>query len=164
MSRYPNPRLVKIHRSYTVDEAARLLGKHKNTVRAWMKHGLQPIDRRRPTLVHGLDLMRFLQNRRASGRQPCPPGHMYCLKCRSPKWPAASMADYLAITATSGNLRGLCPDCGTFMHRRAALRKLASVGAGLDIAFPQAALRLRERSSPSVNCDSSLKAHANEDS
>jgi Helix-turn-helix domain len=62
MGRHPNPRLVKIHRSYAVEEVARILRKHKNTVRAWIKQGLQPIDGRRPTLVHGLELVRFLQN------------------------------------------------------------------------------------------------------
>jgi hypothetical protein len=133
MRRHPNPRLVKMHRSYTVEETARLLGKHKNTVRAWIKQGLQPIDERKPTLFHGLELVRFLQNRRMSGKRPCPPGHMYCLKCRSPKRPAARMVDYLPITDTSGNLRALCPDCGRFMHRRAAFAKLKIVGAGLEI-------------------------------
>jgi Helix-turn-helix domain len=160
MGRYPNPRLVKIHRSYTVEEAARLLDKHKNTIRAWTKQGLQPIDGRRPTLIHGRELVRFLQRRRMSGKRPCPPDHMYCLKCRLPKWPAADMADYLPITATSGNLRALCPDCGTFMHRRAAFAKLNIVGAGLDITFPQAVSRIRETAVPSVNRDSSLKAQA----
>jgi hypothetical protein len=72
------------------------------------------------------------------------------------------MADYLPITATSGNLRGLCPDCGTFMHRRVAFAKLDIVGADLDIAFPQGGLRLRESPPPSLNCDSSLKGHTNE--
>ena len=162
MGRHPNPRIVKMHRSFTVEETARLLGKHKNTVRAWFKQGLQPIDGRRPTLIHGLELARFLQNRRMSGKRPCPPGHMYCLKCRSPKRPAADMADYLPITDTSGNLRALCPDCGTFMHRRAAFAKLKIVSAGLDIAFPQALSRLRERAVPSVNCDSNSKAQADE--
>jgi hypothetical protein len=31
--RYPNHRRVKIHRSYSVEEIARLLGAHKHTVR-----------------------------------------------------------------------------------------------------------------------------------
>jgi len=31
----------------------------------------------------------------AIGKRPCPPGHMHCLKCRSPKRPAAGMVDYL---------------------------------------------------------------------
>ena len=148
MGRHPNPRLVRIHRSYTVEEVARILRKHKNTVRAWIKKGLQPIDGRRPTLVHGLELVKFLRSRRMMGKQPCPPGYMYCLKCRSPKQPAAGMADYLPINDTSGNLRALCPDCGKFMHRRASLAKLNIVGVGLDIAFPQAVSRIRESAYP----------------
>jgi hypothetical protein len=162
MGRHPNPRLVKIHRSYTVEEVARILRKHKNTVRAWIKQGLRPIDGRRPTLIHGLELVSFLQNRRTSGKQPYPPGYMYCLKCRSPKQPAAGMADYLPISDTSGNLRAFCPDCGKFMHRRVSLAKLNVVGAGLDIAFPQAVSRIRESAIPSLNCDSSMKAHVDE--
>jgi hypothetical protein len=34
MSRRLNPRLIKIHRSYTVEEVAKLFALHKNTVRA----------------------------------------------------------------------------------------------------------------------------------
>jgi hypothetical protein len=162
MGRHPNPRLVKIHRSYTVEDAARLLRKHKNTLRAWIKEGLRPIDQRRPTLVHGLELFRFPQSRRMTGKQPCPPGHMYCLKCRSPKQPAAGMVDYLPVNETSGNLRALCPDCGKFMHRRASLAKLNIVGAGWDIEFPQAASRLRDTAVPSLNCDSSTKDRVRE--
>jgi hypothetical protein len=81
---------------------------------------------------------------------------MYCLKCRSPKQPAAGMVDYLPINDTSGNLRALCPDCGKFMHRRASLAKLNIVGAGLDIAFPQAVSRIRESPVACLNCDSNL--------
>ncbi len=33
--RHHNPRLVKLHRSYTVEQIARLFDLHKNTVRAW---------------------------------------------------------------------------------------------------------------------------------
>jgi hypothetical protein len=164
MRRHPNPRLVKIHRSYAVEEVARVLRRHKNTVRAWIKQGLRPIDGRRPTLVHGLELVSFLQNRRMRGKRPCPPGHMYCFKCRSPKQPAAGMVDYLPITNTSGNLRALCPDCGTLMHRRAAFAKLNTVAAGLDIAFPQAGSRIRESGVPFVNRDSRQKAQTYENS
>jgi excisionase family DNA binding protein len=154
MGRHPNHRLVKFHRCYTVEEAAAVLGKHKNTVRAWIREGLETIDGRRPVLIHGPALVRFLQHRRAAGKRPCPPGYMYCLKCRAPRRPAGGMADYLPISATLGNLRGLCPDCGTFMHRRVSHAKLRTAAVDLDVAFPLDASRLRERAAPSADCDS----------
>ena len=46
------------------------------------------------------------------------------------------------MTDTAGNVRAICPECGTFMHRRVALANLATVCAGFDIAFPQAARRI----------------------
>jgi hypothetical protein len=51
--------------TYTVEEAARTLGVHKNTVRAWLKRGLPTIDAERPTLILGRELAHF---RRASQR------------------------------------------------------------------------------------------------
>src|SRR6266699_3150405 len=63
-ARHPNPRLVKIHRNYAVEDIARLFDVHKNTVRNWLKQGLASIDDRRPILVLGHELSRFLQERR----------------------------------------------------------------------------------------------------
>ena len=91
--RRPNPRLAKIHYSYSVDELARLYGVHKNTVRNWCKVGLKPIDDQRPILIRGQDARRFLTERRARTKQACGPGRIYCLPCRAPKVPAEKMAD-----------------------------------------------------------------------
>ena len=66
------------------------------------------------------------------------------------------------MTDTAGNLRAICPVCGTFMHRRVALANLAIFCAGLDIAFPQAARRISETASPTVNCDLQPRVQADE--
>ena len=85
-----------------------LLKVHKNTVRIWLKSGLEPIDSRRPILILGRELSSFLHARRQRGRQRCRAGQSYCLRCRAPRSSAAARADYVPITSRSGNLRGLC--------------------------------------------------------
>ena len=151
--RRPNYRLVKIHRSYTVEEAARLFGVHKNTVRAWVKAGLPTCDSRRPTLILGRDLRAFLQERRTKNKRPCKPGEIYCVRCRAPKRPAGDMADYQPITASLGNLIGICPDCNGMIYRRASSTKLTEIQGNLDITFTEAERRVSDSSLPIVNSD-----------
>ncbi len=137
-----------------MEETARVLNVHRNTVRNWIKQGLPLLDDRQPTLLHGLQLRAFLERRRKKAKRPCRPGEMYCVKCHAPKRPAGAMADYLPISATGGNLRGICPDCETFIHRRVSKARFSESCGDLDITFPEAASRIRERNLPSVNCDS----------
>ena len=155
-----NPRRVKIHRCYTVEEVATLFGAHKNTVRGWLKAGLPRIDGRRPILILGRQLAGFLHTRRERRRQRCRAGEFYCFRCRAPKRAAARNAEYLAVTALSGNLRATCADCGTRMFRRVSLHKLAAVASDLQVALPQAQQRLMESTNPSVNCDLAREPNA----
>lgn len=152
-----NPRLVKINRTYSVDEIARRFGVHKQTVRNWIKAGLPTLDRERPILIHGRDLGTFLQTRRTKAKRPCPPGTIYCMRCRAPRTPAGGMADFQPVTATSGNLIGLCGDCEALMYRRVRRDRLDSVKGNLEVTLTQAAGRIAGSSQPSVNC------HLNED-
>jgi hypothetical protein len=152
--RVPNPRRIKINRPYTVDAIARALNVHKNTVRqGWLKHGLVAIDDHRPTLIRGQTLRQFLEARRAKAKRTCPPGHFYCMHCRAPRLPAGRMADYIPDAPTTGNLKGLCPDCDGWMYRRASLAKMDALRKDLDIQLQQADRRIGESTAPSVNCD-----------
>ena len=151
--RHPNYRLVKIHRNYTVEDIAGLFGAHKNTVRQWIKAGLEPLDRRRPLLVHGSDLSAFLRDRKQKNKRPCKPGEVYCVRCRAPKQPDGDMADYLPITERLGNLEGICPDCGAMIYRRASLAKLAQIRGKLNITFREAPRQVSKRGEPSLNSD-----------
>jgi helix-turn-helix protein len=152
-NRHPNHRLVKSHRTYTVEEIARLFAIHKNTVRGWLKAGLRAIDDKRPILILGRDLAAFLKARRAGKKQHCGLGQMYCVRCRAPKFPAADMAEYLPVTEKLGNLTAICPDCNSIMHRCVSMAKLGEVRGKMDITFPQALRRLSESNQPTVNSD-----------
>jgi hypothetical protein len=152
-SRRPNPRLVKIHRNYSVEEIARLFGIHKNTVRSWLKQGLAVIDGRRPTLVLGSELSGFLHERRRKAKRACGPGRFYCIACRAPKVPAGKMAECIPIGPLVGNLCGICPDCDRLIYRKVNLEKIDAVRGELEITFAQPRARLGERAVPSANCD-----------
>lgn len=149
--RHPNYRLVKIHRSYTVNEVAACLRVHRNTVREWIRSGLPTCDNRRPTLVLGRELASFLLARRTQSRRPCGPGELYCVRCRLPRRPAGEMADYLPRTATSGDLMGLCAQCETPMYRRVRSASLPRVAAGLDLRFAEGSDHIVESRDPSAN-------------
>ncbi len=151
--RRPNYWLVKIHRSYTVEEVARLFGVHKHTVRAWIKAGLPTCDGRRPTLILGRELAAYLQQRRTKNKRPCQAGEMYCMRCRAPKRPAGSMAEYQPITEQLGNLMGICPDCEGMMYRRVSRAKLPAIQAELEVTFAEAERQVSESQQPTVNSD-----------
>ncbi len=151
--RRPSYRLVKINYSYTVEEVARLFGTHRNTVRAWVNGGLPTCDRKRPMLILGRELAAYLKARRTKNKRPCQPGEFYCVRCRAPKRPAGEMADYIPITASQGNLIGICPECGGMIYRRASLAKLPEIERILSITFTEAKRRVSESSLPTVNSD-----------
>ncbi|MDT0508845.1 hypothetical protein [Novosphingobium sp. MMS21-SN21R] len=152
-ARRVNPYRVKLHRDYAVQELAECLGVHKNTVRHWQGDGLKAIDGNRPTMFNGKATRAFLLARQTSRKRPCPPGTIYCFKCREAKAPALGMVEFIPGKGTTGNLTALCETCGTMMHRRANAAKIAEIMPRLAVQIRQAPSRLIERTPPSLNCD-----------
>lgn len=76
-------RLIRIRRSYTVAEVAAVLKVHRQTVRAWHKAGMNPIDETdRPLLFLGSEVRQFLTKRRNSRRRRLADDQFYCPRCR----------------------------------------------------------------------------------
>lgn len=148
-----NPQLAKLHRSYSVEEIAVTFGVHKNSVRSWIKKGLPTVDKSRPILVLGSVLRKWLSARRKSAKRPCPPGTIYCLKCREPRPPALGMIEYKPINSVFGDLGALCSDCNTVMHRRTRRETIATVMPDMEVQIREGSSSISERPAPSLNCD-----------
>ena len=149
----PNSNLAKLHRSYTVEEIARLFGTHRNTVRGWLKAGLAVLDDRRPMMIQGQVLRAFLQARRDRAKRPCAPGTLYCCKCRTPRAPADGSAAFEAQAGCAGILREVCEVCGTRMFRRARQSSLREIMPQIAVLIVQAPPHIAECASPFLNCD-----------
>ena len=54
------------------------------------------------------------------------------------------MAEYVVMTPTNGNLRAICPACGTLMHRRTSISQLKTIREFLDVTLAEHHPRLRD--------------------
>jgi hypothetical protein len=134
-----DPRRIKIHRSYTVEQLAQLLDCHKNSVRSWLKQGLEPLDDgKRPLLIQGREARRFLETKRQSKKRRCRPHELYCLHCRDARLPAARQAEYWRAPGQAGLLTAECAECGTQMFKRVSERSLPKLQELLDLKVQEA--------------------------
>lgn len=156
--RKANPSRVKIHSIYTARELADRLQVHKNTIRHWQLKGLRPVDAQRPCLFKGATVRTFLAEHYAKRKCPCPVGTIFCFRCREPRRPVPTSVEYVEIRPGSGNLGGICSECGTVMHRRVRQAALHSVLPGLLIQIREALPRLNGSSDPSLECDLDMRA------
>ena len=150
MARRYNCRRVKIHRNYAVEEIAKLLRVHKQTVLRWIATGLTLIEPKRPFLIHGTDLRAYLLARQPK-KQPCKPSEIYCVRCREPREPAGRMAEYAPRSASYGRLSGICPSCDSMMYRSYKCAALGAIKDKLAITFKDADRRLVDTSVRSRN-------------
>ena len=140
-----DPRRIKIHRSYTVEQLAQLLGRHKNSVRLWLKQGLEPLeDGKRPLLIQGAVARRFLEAKRQSRKRRCQTSELYCFRCQEPRTPTGLRAVCVTNAGQAPQLIATCSECGARMFKRISARILPSLeqSSGLEISGPEETPRL----------------------
>jgi len=148
------PHAVKAHRCFDVSELARRLGVHPNTIGAWEKKGLQRLpDCGRKALFTSDAVNAFLSQQKAARRVKCPPGTIFCLKCRAARNPAGGLVRIVAINAASGNLKANCDTCGKPMNRRAPIDRLAAIMPGIDVQPTGREPNISGNSQAPSNCD-----------
>ena len=134
MSKRFSSRGLSKHRSYTLEEAATIIGASDQTLRTWDKAGgLDVMKSLRPHMVHGAVLMAFLEDRKPKKRPPLSPGEFDCWSCKTRGKPFGLMADEIPMSAKTSRLRALCGHCERNVSRFIGMAGLAEYSAILQI-------------------------------
>lgn len=128
MRRKHNLRKIVSKRSYTTEEIAELLGVHTQTIRAWRKEGLHPIEANTsPFLFLGQVVKDFLANEFAKQKTKLQSNECYCLSCRKAVVPVnPQIIDRhvkLGNGKDSASLKGTCPICHHILSKFTTLEE-----------------------------------------
>ncbi len=130
-----NHRSVKQYYCYSIEEVSQLLSVHDHTVRNWIAKGLETIDSKKPKLIHGLSLKKYLKQRSSYKKVNCKDHELYCLKCRE-----AREADKASSTIDHSQqgapylLKAKCPVCGTQMAKKINFKQFKKLGRKLNVS------------------------------
>jgi hypothetical protein len=148
-------RRIKGKYSYTIEEAARALNLHRNTVRNWVRRGgLCAMTESRPHLILGSVLVEFLKGRRLAQKGKCGLGELYCLKCRAPRKPIAELIEHRPMASGRTRIVAICSICETLMHRFVANRNVEASLRAFGVQSGPAHGSLTDTRYLSLNCHS----------
>lgn len=147
-----NLRSIKLTWPYSVQEAAAHFSIHKNAVLRWLTEGLSANSDRRPYLIRGSELKRFLEERQRSKRQKCATTEFFCFKCRVPREPYGRIVDLLIESPTRLRMTAICTVCDTAMNKAQSVKSLAKIRSTFHVQQLHGE-HIVECSDPSVNRD-----------
>lgn len=147
-----NVRLPKATWPYTVQEVAALFGVHKNAVLRWLREGLQANTDKRPFLIRGDELIRFLRHRKLVRQQECSWSQCFCFCCRAPREPYLGMVDVSIESPSRFRMKALCEQCGTQMNKVQSITTLPRVQKLLHVQQLEKR-HLKGSATASVNSD-----------
>ena len=147
-----NVRLIKATWPYSVQEIAALYGLHKNAVLRWLKEGLQPNGDKRPHLIRGEELARFLTARQKGRKRKCSVREFYCFKCRAPREAYLGIADIVFLSPTRFRVKALCAVCSTPVNKVQGIASLQQIQKFFHVQ-QLTGEHLMASGDPSVNSD-----------
>lgn len=133
MGKRVNPRKIKIHQTYQIDQAAQALGVSIPTIRDWIKKGLPVMRTHTPFLIIGADLREYIKTAQRKAKAPLGFNQFYCMSCRKPRTPMGDMLDYIQTSSKRGRLVGLCSVCEGTLNRFASRSELPDLAKTFDI-------------------------------
>lgn len=83
----------------------------EQTVRRWITKGLPVLNSKRPALILGFELKRYLEAVQAKPYSKAVLGAIMCMSCRERQMPLGLMADYIPTGDVNGRLVALCGVC-----------------------------------------------------
>ena len=114
MFKYYNPRLVKQHRSYRIEQICTLFKEkklHAQTVRDWVKHhGLQTVATK-PIVIYGAVLRDFIEKRNGVHKKKLEFHQFKCLKCQEIVSPLNNLISLYKNKNGSIKALAICPPC-----------------------------------------------------
>jgi len=137
MAKRLSPRAIKAARTYTVEEAAIVLGVSIGTIRSWVKSGLPLMKSQRPFLILGDALRSFLEDRAKAAKAPLQLDQLYCLSCKAGRVPMGLLVDCIFQTPKTARLLGLCEVCGGTCNRMISQTKIAHFSRIFEVAIKE---------------------------
>jgi len=81
-----NISLISNRREYSYTEITELFNLHIRTIQAWKTEGLNILEgTKRPILVLGIELKKFLEERQRKYKKPLKRDEFYCTRCNEPR-------------------------------------------------------------------------------
>jgi hypothetical protein len=151
-----NVRLIKRTWPYSVQEIASLFRVHKNAVLRWLEEGLRANTDKRPYLIRGDELARFLSARQKGRKHECAAHQFFCFKCRAPREAYMGIVDIAIRSPTRFNIKSVCAECGIAMNKAQGIRNLQKMLASFHVQ-QLTGEHLLARTDPSVNSDLEAK-------
>lgn len=112
MKRTYDPRKAKSNRSYTLKQIAALYDVHLATVQGWTRNGLTLLDDKRPYMVHGPVLRKYIEDRQAGRKWPKAPDTLPCFWCSGPRKIQNGTFKIIQSNTDKIRVQGECIDCG----------------------------------------------------